>query len=57
MSTKTSVMIGMVVGSSAGSYVPALWGDGLLSYWGLFFSLVGGIIGIYLGYKLNSNGL
>ena len=50
MSRKKLIMLGMVVGSIAGGYLPALFGfDGLMvSLWG---SIVGGTIGVWIGYK------
>ena len=43
-------MLGMVVGSMAGGYLPALFGfdDIMVSLLG---SIVGGLIGIWMGYK------
>lgn len=52
MSAKTLVMIGMVVGSIIGGFVPSLWGDGLLSYASLIGNGIGGILGIFIAYKL-----
>jgi hypothetical protein len=50
MSRKKMIMLGMVVGSIAGGYLPALLGlDGLMV--SLSGSSIGGIIGIWLGYK------
>lgn len=51
METKTAVWIGMAVGSTVGSYVPALWGDSFLSYSSVILGGVGGMLGVYLGYK------
>jgi hypothetical protein len=50
MSRKKLIMLGMVVGSIVGGYLPALLGfDGLMvSLWG---SIIGGIIGIWIGNK------
>ncbi len=53
MSMKTNVMIGMVVGSTLGSYLPTLWGASLFSYWSVIMTAVGGFAGIYIGYKLS----
>jgi hypothetical protein len=50
MSRKKLIMLGMVVGSIAGGYLPALFGlDGLMV--SLLGSFIGGIIGIWYGYK------
>jgi hypothetical protein len=44
------IMLGMVVGSIAGGYLPALFGfDGFMA--SLLGSSFGGIIGIWIGYK------
>jgi hypothetical protein len=52
MSRKKLIMLGMVAGSLIGGYLPALFGfDGLLvSLWG---SVIGGIVGIWIGYKVS----
>lgn len=42
----------MFIGSSAGSYLPSLWGGSVMSFTGLFFSALGGGVGIWLGYKV-----
>jgi hypothetical protein len=49
---KRFVMLGMVVGSVAGSYIPLIWGDSVLSLSSLFFGALGGFIGIWAGYKI-----
>jgi hypothetical protein len=50
MSRKKLIMLGMVVGSIAGGYLPALFGlDGFMV--SLLGSIIGGIIGILIGYK------
>lgn len=42
----------MFVGSAIGSYIPALWGDGMFSFSSIILSAVGGIFGIYVGFKI-----
>ena len=39
------------VGSTIGNMVPMLWGGDAMSISGFFFSLVGGIAGIWVGYR------
>ncbi len=46
------IWIGLFVGSTAGGYLPALWGSGPFSMAGVIFSAVGGVFGIWLGYQL-----
>lgn len=53
MSSKTWVMIGMGVGSTVGALVPMLFGDSsFFDGWSVLGTTVGGIIGIWLGYKI-----
>ena len=41
----------MTAGSIAGGYLPALWGADVLSFTSVISSTVGGILGIWLGYR------
>ncbi|HEY9877083.1 MAG TPA: hypothetical protein V6D29_01445 [Leptolyngbyaceae cyanobacterium] len=50
---KLLIGIGMFFGSTLGSYVPAPQSAGTLSLASVFFSVVGGIVGIWLGYRLS----
>jgi len=50
---KLLIGIGMFVGSTIGSYVPVLWGGSMLSFISILFSLIGGIVGIWLGYQVS----
>ncbi len=52
MSMKAFVWGGYAIGSTIGGFIPALWDTSLFSFWGLILSTVGGMIGIYAGYKL-----
>jgi hypothetical protein len=50
MSRKKLIMLGMVVGSIAGGYLPTLFGfDGIMI--SLLGSSIGGMVGIWIGYK------
>jgi hypothetical protein len=46
-------MIGMIIGSTIGGYIPNLWGAGFFSYWAILTTAIGGFTGIYIGYKLS----
>jgi hypothetical protein len=46
------IWVGAFVGSMVGGYVPVLWGADMISMSGVVGSVVGGIAGIYGGYKL-----
>lgn len=54
MSAKVLVTIGVIIGSLLGGYIPTLFGAGLISYSSVFFSGVGAIAGIWVGYKLSN---
>ena len=46
------IMLGMIIGSTVGGYVPTLLGVDAFSLTSVFGSVVGGILGIWLAYKL-----
>lgn len=52
MSVKTLVLIGMTVGSIVGSYIPSLLGFDIFSLVSILGSGIGGILGIFIAYKL-----
>ena len=51
MSSKSIVMLGAVVGSSIGGYIPIFLGASFLSLWSLLGSAFGGLLGIWITYK------
>jgi hypothetical protein len=50
--TKAFVWMGFFVGSTIGGLVPLLWGDDFFSLAGIVLSMVGGVVGIFGGWKL-----
>jgi uncharacterized membrane protein YeaQ/YmgE (transglycosylase-associated protein family) len=54
MNSKPLVVIGTIVGSAIGGFIPMLWGASGFSFSAIILSGVGAIIGIYLGYKASS---
>ena len=46
---------GFFVGSTIGNFLPALWGGDMISVSGFALSFVGGIIGMWLGYRVAQN--
>jgi hypothetical protein len=52
MPQKKVIMVGMVVGSLIGGYIPVLFGAGSFSFTSLFASGAGAILGIWLVYRL-----
>lgn len=53
--TRTLIFTFLFIGSTAGSYLPLLWGGSVFSMESIFLSAIGGFIGIYFGYKLSKN--
>jgi len=52
MTQKRLIWIGLFVGSSLGAYIPSLWGDSAFSLSSALFTAVGGLLGIWLGFRL-----
>lgn len=46
---------GLFIGSAVGGYIPALWGGDMLSLSAVLFSFLGGIAGIFLGYRIGQS--
>lgn len=53
MSLKFLILAGLTAGSIIGGYVPTFFGVDMFSYFSVFTSGVGAILGIYIGYKLS----
>jgi hypothetical protein len=53
MSKKSLIWIGVFVGSTAGSFIPVLWGASVLGVSSILWSTIGGLAGIWGGYKLS----
>ena len=53
MKSKSLIMICMVVGSTLGSWLPSLWGAGGLSLSSVLLGGIGGVLGIWAGFKLS----
>jgi len=52
MSPKAGMSLAVIVGSTIGSYIPLLWGASFLSYTSVLFGGIGGLLGIYIAYKI-----
>jgi outer membrane lipoprotein SlyB len=52
MSRKVMIMLGMIIGSFAGGYLPGLLGADGLSLASLLGSGAGGILGIWIAFQL-----
>lgn len=54
MNSKKLIWLCVAIGSTIGSYIPALWGDSFFSGWSILLTAVGGLLGIWIGYKLSN---
>jgi hypothetical protein len=52
MSNRKLIWGGFFIGSTIGGMLPTLWGDDMLSASGFVLSIVGGIAGIWAGYRV-----
>ena len=52
MSGRKIVWIGATIGSTLGGLVPQLWHAGMLSFSGIVMSTIGGVLGIWAGYRI-----
>ena len=53
MVSKKATMTGMIVGTTAGGLLPSLWGAGMFSFSSVLLSVVGGLFGIWVAFKLS----
>ncbi len=52
MNAKSLIWIGLTIGTFVGSSIPLLWGSDMLSISSVILGAVGGLAGIYFGFKL-----
>ena len=50
--SKGPTYVGATVGSIAASFIPELWGAGQFSLWSVLFFMIGGIVGVWVAYRL-----
>lgn len=53
MNQNALITIGLLLGSTIGGFIPNLWGAGMFSMSSIFFSAIGGILGLYFGFKIS----
>jgi len=53
MGSKILIYMGLFIGSTVGSLVPSLWHQSVFSGQSWLGSLIGGIVGIWAGFKIN----
>jgi len=49
---KRVIMLGMVIGSTIGGYLPTIFGAGIFSLYSILGTVLGGVLGIWLSFKL-----
>jgi uncharacterized membrane protein YeaQ/YmgE (transglycosylase-associated protein family) len=49
---KLTIGLGSFGGTILGSYLPSYWGEDSFSLMGILFSIIGGVVGILLGYQI-----
>ena len=52
MSTNSLIWIGVFVFGAIGGYIPTLWGASAFGFASIIGNTIGGIFGIWAGYKL-----
>jgi|AntRauTorckE6833_2_1112554.scaffolds.fasta_scaffold11563_5 uncharacterized membrane protein YeaQ/YmgE (transglycosylase-associated protein family) len=52
MNSSKAPWIGILIGSTIGSLIPAIWGAGILSVSGVIFGVVGAFVGLYISFKI-----
>jgi uncharacterized membrane protein YeaQ/YmgE (transglycosylase-associated protein family) len=50
---QSRIWLGILIGSTIGGFIPALWEAELLCYSALLLSTVGAFVGLWIGYKLS----
>jgi hypothetical protein len=51
MNPKSLYLLGATVGGTIGGLVPDLWHAGMFSGWGIIFSTIGALAGLWLTYR------
>ncbi|MBI4127868.1 MAG: hypothetical protein HY459_02225 [Parcubacteria group bacterium] len=52
MSSKAIIWIGVIVGSYLGGFLPTLWGTTAFSFATLIGNAIGGLLGLWVAYKV-----
>ncbi|MEI7688858.1 MAG: hypothetical protein WCI91_01595 [Candidatus Nomurabacteria bacterium] len=54
MSSKSTIMVFMIVGSTVGSLIPMIWGATFFDTSSVILTAVGGAFGIWLGLRISN---
>ncbi len=55
MASKQIIFLFLFIGSTIGGFIPELWGDSFFSLSSVILTAVGGLAGIWLGYKISTD--
>jgi hypothetical protein len=52
MPSRASIWVAILIGSTIGGAIPELWGAEMLSFTSLFLSGFGGLVGLWIAFKI-----
>jgi predicted MFS family arabinose efflux permease len=52
MPSRTLVWVAILIGSTIGGVIPELWGAEMLSFTSLLLSGIGGLVGLWIAFKM-----
>jgi lipoprotein signal peptidase len=52
MDRKKIIWFFMIIGGAVGNYLPLIWGGSSFSFASIILGMIGGIVGIFIGFKL-----
>lgn len=55
MSSKSLIWMGLIIGSTIGGFLPTLWGASFFSLSSFILSVIGGFMGIWIGFKIGKS--
>jgi hypothetical protein len=50
---RSTIWLGILIGSTLGGLIPWLWGDGIFTYSSVLLSGVGAFVGLWVGFKIS----
>jgi len=54
MQSRAFIWMGVFIGSTIGSLIPGLWGDGAFSYSSVLLGGAGAFVGLWIGFKMST---
>jgi hypothetical protein len=50
---RSTIWLGILIGSTLGGLIPSLWGDGIFTYSSVLLSGVDAFVGLWVGFKIS----